>query len=114
LKPAIGRWAPKRDGQSQWRNRLPHVRRSAGFVFGKQIKAKAKHARSTEEEPMNRRRCEHTTYPVEVLSLDGGKKIAYCLGCGRTGPVCKSSSEAVIALREIPRLAFQQRRRSLR
>ena len=66
------------------------------------------------EESMNRRRCEHTTYPVEVLPVDAGKKIAYCLGCGRTDPVCKSSSEAVIALREIPRLAFQQRRRSLR
>src|SRR5215207_717893 len=51
---------------------------------------------------MNRRRCEHTTYPVEVLPLDGGKKIAYCLGCGRTGPVCKSSREAVIALRKLP------------
>ena len=69
----------------------------------------------TLKEPMNRRRCEHTTYPVEVLPLDGGKKkIAYCLGCARTAPVCKSWREAVIALREIPRLAFQQRRRSLR
>jgi hypothetical protein len=66
--------------------------------------------------PMNRERCEHTIYPVEVLHVDGGKKrIAYCLGCGRTGPVCKRSMEAVIALREIPHLAFQQRtRRSLR
>ena len=85
------------------------------FCFWQTEKAKAKHARSTEEESMNRRRCEHTTYPVEVLPLEGGKKkIAYCLGCGRTGPVCKSSREAVIALREIPHLAFQQRRRSLR
>jgi hypothetical protein len=66
--------------------------------------------------PMNRERCEHTIYPVEVLHVDGGKKrIAYCLGCGRTGLVCKRSMEAVIALREIPHLAFQQRtRRSLR
>jgi hypothetical protein len=66
--------------------------------------------------PMNRERCEHTIYPVEVLHVDGGKKrIAYCLGCRRTGPVCKRSMEAVIALREIPHLAFQQRtRRSLR
>jgi hypothetical protein len=66
--------------------------------------------------PMNRERCEHTIYHVEVLHVDGGKKrIGYCLGCGRTGPVCKRSMEAVIALREIPHLAFQQRtRRSLR
>jgi hypothetical protein len=63
---------------------------------------------------MNRKRCEHTTYPVEVLHVDGGKTIAYCLGCGKTSAVCKSSREAVIALRQIPRLAFQQRRRSLR
>jgi hypothetical protein len=62
--------------------------------------------------PMNRERCEHTIYPVEVLHVDGGKKkIAYCLGCGRSGPVCKRSMEAVIALREIPHLSFQQRRR---
>jgi hypothetical protein len=61
--------------------------------------------------PMNRERCEHTTYPVEVLHVDGGKKIAYCLGCGRSGPVCKRSMEAVIALREIAHLAFQHRRR---
>jgi hypothetical protein len=61
--------------------------------------------------PMRRARCEHTTYPVEVLHVDGAKKkIAYCLGCGRAGPVCKSSMEAVIALREIPQLAFRQRR----
>jgi len=76
--------------------------------------SRKEHLGSNQEQPMNRRRCEHTTYPVEVLQVDGGKKIAYCLGCGRTGPVCKSSSEAVIALREIPRLDFQQRRRSLR
>ena len=106
--------AQKRDGQSQWRNRLPHVRRSAGFVFGKQRQSEGKARKEHREESMNRRLCEHTTYPVEVLPLDGGKKIAYCLGCGRTGPVCKSSREAVIALREIPRLAFQQRRRNLR
>ena len=61
--------------------------------------------------PMNRERCEHTTYPVEVLHVDGGKKkIAYCLGCGRTGSVCERSMEAVEALREIPHLAFRQRR----
>jgi hypothetical protein len=64
---------------------------------------------------MNHGRCEHTTYPVEVLPVDDGKKIAHCLGCGRSGPVCKSSTEAVVALREGSRLAFQhRRRRSLR
>ena len=68
------------------------------------------HLGSKQERPMNRERCEHTTYPVEVLHVDGGKKIAYCLGCGRSGPVCKRSMEAVIALREIAHLAFQQRR----
>ena len=65
-----------------------------------------------QEQPMNRSRCEHTTYPVKVLPVDGAKKIAYCLGCGRSGPVCESSTEAIIALREIPRLAFRQGRRS--
>jgi hypothetical protein len=72
---------------------------------------------SKQGRPMNRERCEHTTYPVEVLHVDGGKKkIACCLGCGRTGPVCERSMEAVIALREIPHMAFRQgrRRRSLR
>ena len=64
---------------------------------------------------MNPERCEYTTYPVEVLHVDGGKKIACCLGCGRTDPVCERSMEAVIALREIPHMAFRQgRRRSLR
>jgi hypothetical protein len=69
------------------------------------------HLGSKQERLMNRERCEHNTYPVEVLHVDGGKKIAYCLGCGRFGPVCKRSMEAVIALREIAHLAFQQRRR---
>ena len=82
------------------------------FLANRESEGKAR--KEHREESMNRRRCEHTTYPVEVLPLDGGKKIAYCLGCGRTGPVCNSSREAVIALREIPRLAFQQRRRNLR
>jgi hypothetical protein len=41
-----------------------------------------------------------------VLPVDGGeKKIAYRVGCRRTGPVCEMSTEAVGALREIPRLA---------
>jgi hypothetical protein len=62
-----------------------------------------------EERQMSRGRCQHTTYPVEVLPVDGDKKIACCLGCGRSGPVCKSSTEALTALREMPRLDFQQR-----
>ena len=62
-----------------------------------------------EEQQMSRGRCEHATFPVEVLPVDGDKKIAYCLGCGRSGPVCKSSTQALKALREIPRLDFQQR-----
>jgi hypothetical protein len=58
----------------------------------------------------SRGRCEHATYPVEVLPVDGGKKkIAHCLGCGRSGPVCEGSTEALMALRETPRLAFEQR-----
>jgi hypothetical protein len=31
---------------------------------------------------MNRGRCEHTAYPVEMLSVGGvKKKIAHCQGC---------------------------------
>ena len=63
-----------------------------------------------EEQQMSRGRCQHATFPVEVLPVEGDKKIAYCLGCGRSGPVCKSSTEALTALREMPRLGFQQRR----
>jgi hypothetical protein len=59
---------------------------------------------------MSRGRCEHATYPVEVLPVEADKKIAYCLGCGKSGPVCKSSTEALEALRETPRLDFQHRR----
>jgi hypothetical protein len=59
---------------------------------------------------MNRGRCEHTTFPVRVLPVEGGKKrIAYCLGFGRSGPVREGSIEAVTALREIARLSFQHR-----
>ena len=73
------------------------------------------HLGSKQEQPMNHERREHTMYPVEVLTVGGGKKIAHCLGCGRSGPVCKSSTEAIVALREVARLAFQhRRRRSLR
>lgn len=73
--------------------------------------SRKEHLGSKQERPMNRECCEHTTYPVEVLHVEGGRKIAYCLGCGRSGPVCKRSMEAVIALREIAHLAFQHRRR---
>ena len=49
--------------------------------------------------PTNRGRCEHVTFPVEVVPVGGGKKIAYCLGCGRSGPACEGSAEALVALR---------------
>ena len=52
-------------------------------------------------------RCEHASYPVEVISVeDGKKKIAHCLGCGRSGPARASSMEALTALREEPRPGF--------
>jgi hypothetical protein len=36
---------------------------------------------SKQGRPMNRERCEHPAYPVEVLHVDGGKKkIACCPG----------------------------------
>jgi hypothetical protein len=50
-------------------------------------------------------RCEHATFPVEVLPVGAGKKIAHCLECGRSGPVRQSSVEALVALRGTPRLA---------
>ena len=60
--------------------------------------------------PINRGSCEHATYPVEVLPVEGGKKkIAYCLGCGRSGPACEGSMEALMALRETARPAFEWR-----
>jgi hypothetical protein len=60
--------------------------------------------------PTNRARCDHATYPVEVLPVGGGKKkIAYCLGCGRSGPACEGSMESLMALRQTPRLALEQR-----
>jgi hypothetical protein len=47
------------------------------FLANRESEGKAR--KEHREGSMNRRRCEHTTYPVEVLPLDGGKKIAYCL-----------------------------------
>ena len=48
----------------------------------------------------SRGRCEHDAFPVEVLTVGGGrKKIAHCLGCGRSGPVRQGSTEALIGLR---------------
>jgi hypothetical protein len=49
-----------------------------------------------------RGRCEHDTFSVEVVPVGAGKKIAYCLGCGRSGPVGGGSAEALTALRETP------------
>lgn len=57
----------------------------------------------------NRGGCEHAAYPVEVLPVGvGGKKIAYCLGCGRAGPARESSREALLALREEARPFFHK------
>jgi hypothetical protein len=48
------------------------------------------------------RPCEHDALPVEMLPVVGGKKIAYCLGCGRSGPAREGSAEALAALRGTP------------
>jgi hypothetical protein len=55
---------------------------------------------------IDRGRCEHDTFTVAVMPVGAGKKIAYCLGCGRTGPVRRGSAEALTALRETPWPAF--------
>ncbi len=48
----------------------------------------------------SRGRCEHDAFPVEVLTVGSGrKKIAHCLGCGRSGPACEGSAAALAALR---------------
>ena len=47
-------------------------------------------------------RCEHNAFPVEVLPVGAGKKIAYCLRYERSGPVRSGSAEALTALRETP------------
>jgi hypothetical protein len=52
--------------------------------------------------PTTRGRCEHTTFPVEVLLVGGGKKVAHCPECGRSGPACEGSAEAIAALRGTP------------
>ena len=77
--------------------------RSGPALYGRNALEQTK--RST-----NRGRCEHDAYPVEVLAVADGKKIALCLGCGRSGPVRGSSTEALMALRESPRLATQASR----
>jgi len=58
-----------------------------------------------EEKRMTHGRCGHVTFPVEVLLVGGGKKVAHCPGCGRSGPACESSAQAIAALRGTPRLA---------
>ena len=46
---------------------------------------------------------------MEVLSVEGGeKKIAHCLGCGRSGPARAGSMEALVALREEARPVFER------
>ena len=60
-------------------------------------------------QPIDCGRCDHASYPVEVLSVEGGKKkIAHCLRCGRSGPVHASSTEALMALRKEPRLGVEK------
>jgi len=61
-----------------------------------------RNALDTRKRPVGLWRCEHASYPVEVLTVEGGKKkkIAHCLGCGRSGPARASSMEALTALRE--------------
>ena len=59
-------------------------------------------------QPIDCGRCDHASYPVEVLSVDGGKKIAYCLRCGRSAPVHASSTEALMALRKETRLGVEK------
>ena len=58
------------------------------------------------KQPTGRGRCEHATFPVEVLTVGGKKKIAHCLGCGRSGPSREGSVEALAALRGTPRPGF--------
>ncbi len=58
------------------------------------------------KQPTGRGRCGHATFPVEVLTVDGKKKIAHCLGCGRSGPTREGSAEALAALRGTPRTGF--------
>ena len=57
------------------------------------------------EKPTTRGRCGHATFPVEVLLVSGGKKVAHCPECGRSGPACESSAEAIATLRGTPRPA---------
>ena len=46
---------------------------------------------------------------MEVISVaDGKKKIAHCLGCGRSGPPRAGSMEALVALREEARPVFER------
>jgi hypothetical protein len=56
--------------------------------------------------PTDRGRCEHDTFPVEVLAVGGGKKIAHCPRCGRSGPAREGSAEALAALRGTWRPGF--------
>jgi hypothetical protein len=53
----------------------------------------------SKKRPANRGRCGHLCYPVEAMPIDGGR-VARCLGCGLSGPVRASATEALAALRE--------------
>jgi hypothetical protein len=54
----------------------------------------------------DRGRCGHDAVPVRVLPVVGGKKIAHCPGCGRSGPARASSADALAALRGTQRPYF--------
>jgi len=43
--------------------------------------------------------CGHFS-PVAVDEVEGAKKVARCLVCGESGPVCESPEEALRALRD--------------
>ena len=75
-------------------------------VYG--LPSTGRNALEPSKRPTNHGRCEHATFPVKVLPVGGEKKIAYCLGCGRSGPVAEGSTEALAALRKAPHPAFRQ------
>ena len=79
-----------------------------GVVYGLPLLV-GRNALDLRKRQTNRGRCEHATLPVVMLPVGGGeKKIAHCLGCGRSGPVAEGSAEALAALRKTPRRASQK------
>ena len=104
------RWLRRREGddpvvrqarEEQRRGFLParqaHGRHGRGFPpeRGRELEPSKR--------PANPGRCGHTTFPVEVLAVGGGKKIAHRPGRGRSGPAREGSAEVLAALHETPR-----------